>query len=47
MKLEQISRVLRGSNTIYSVKINYRGSKKVNLVKFMLRAAAIGFAMAM
>ena len=27
-KLEQISMVLRGSNTIYSVKINYRGPKR-------------------
>ena len=26
--LEQISMVLRGSNTIYSVKINYRGPKR-------------------
>ena len=34
----QISMVLRESNTIYSVKIKYRGFKNVNLAKFMLRA---------
>ena len=41
-KLGQISMVPRGSNMIYSVKINYRGSKNVNLAKFMLRASKYG-----